>query len=213
MLAHDVGVNVARVHGKVIADQIAQACGVQRGARANDAAGVKAGELQRDMRHNIHRIGGDQEDSLESGGDDRLHNGLEHGGVALEQVNPALARFLGDAGADHGDIRIRTVAVLPGGYFHVGSGERQPVVEIHGLARGALLVNIDEQHLIADVLVQHGVGIAHAHQPGADQGDFSLICYHGDRPPCTVLFCPQRAEKSGREKILKIACILRAFLL
>jgi hypothetical protein len=54
------------------------------------------------------------------------------------------------------------------------------VVQVHGLALGAVPVDVHQHQLVAHSLVQGGVGKAHAHHAGAHQDDFPFIQNHVD---------------------------------
>ena len=178
VLADHVGVHMARVNVKIFAQQIAQACGVERGAGADDLGGVEARELVGDAGHNVDGVGGDEEDAVKARGNYARHDRLKHLVVALKKLQPGFALLLVDARADHHHVGVAAVGVVAVVDLHAGVGERQAVVEVHRFASGAHLVEIDKHKLVADALVQRGVGEAHAHHAGADQHYFSFQVCH-----------------------------------
>lgn len=97
--------------------------------------------------------------------------------------NPAFAGLLGDAGAEGYNVGSGAVGVIPGINLHVGAGKGQSVIEIHGLAFGPLAINVDEYQLIANILVQHGIGVAHSYKAGAYQRNLPIVGFHSCKPP------------------------------
>ena len=175
MFADDIGVHVAGVNGEVFTQQIAETGGIQRCAGTDDTAGIEAGEGAGDAGHNVHRVGSHQKDSVKARFRHRSDDGAEHLGVPVQQIQTGLAGLLGYAGANDHDIGVGAVGIVSGVDFHMGSGESQTVIQVHGFAPGPLFVQVDEHQLITGILVQKGVGIAHAHHAGADQNDFAVV--------------------------------------
>ena len=169
MLPNHIGVHIAGIDREILPEQVPQPGGVQRGAAAQHPTGVEAGQRTGNPGHDIHRIGGYQKDAVKAGFGYRTDNGTENRGVSLQKIQPGFPRFLRDPGADDHDIRVRAVGVFPGVDFHAGGGKGQPVVQIHRLSPGPLPVQVDQNKLVAGVLVQQRVSVAHPHHAGADQ--------------------------------------------
>ena len=210
VLADDVGVDVAGVHGEVIPQQVAQPGGVQGGAGAEHPVGIEAGELVGDPGHNVHRVGGHQEDPREARVGDGPDDGLEHRRVPLEQRSRRDSPgFWLTPGADDHNVGVGAVAVIPGVNFHAGGGKSHAVVQVHGLALGAVPVDVHQHQLVAHSLVQGGVGKAHAHHAGAHQDDFPFIQNHVDAllfqgaegpAPAAFAYIVPRFSKKGKRK-------------
>ena len=178
MLAHDVGVYVSGIHLQVFAQKITQARRVQGSAASQHPPWVEPGQHAGDPGHDVHRVGCHQEYPVKARGGHRIDDGAEHLGVALQQVQTGFPRLLGHPGADHHDVRIRAVAVLPRVDRHAGVGEGQAVVQVHGFPDRPGLVHVDQHQLVADRLVQQAVGVAHPYHPGANDYHFPLIYSH-----------------------------------
>ena len=178
MLTHHIAVNAARVYLEVAADQVAESRGVERGAAADDALRVKAREIAGHLGHDIDRVGRNQEDAVKAGVRDRLHNRLKDGRVPREQIHAALARLLRDTRADGHDIRLLAVGVSAAPNLHMGTGEGKTVIQVHGLSLGFFLHIVNQDKLIAGLLIQHCIGIAHTDHAAANQYNSSLILSH-----------------------------------
>ena len=112
----------------------------------------------------------------------RLDDGLENLRVGRQQIASRLTRLLGDASADRHDVRIPAVAVVAVPDLHVPVGEGKRMIEVHRLALRLLLHIVNQRQLIAGILIQHRVGIAHAHHTAADQHHSLLLFAHDNRP-------------------------------
>ena len=67
VFTQDVTMNVAAVYAKFLAQQVAEASGVQISARTNDAFGGEAGNLLDDARHYVNWVGDDQDNCIRAG--------------------------------------------------------------------------------------------------------------------------------------------------
>ncbi len=183
MLPHDIGMDIARVNREIAAKHIPETGGIEGSSGANHPVRVKPGQLQSDMGHDIHRIGRNQEDSLESGVHHRLHDRLEYRCIPLEQVCAGLTRLLCHPRADRYNICIFTVGVISCPDFHVRAGKSKAVVQVHRFPLRALAVDVYQNQLIADVLVHECIRKAHAHQTCPNQYHLSFIrCLHVSPP-------------------------------
>ena len=198
MLPHHVGVDIPGIHRKIFSQQIPQTGGIQGGAGAQHPPGIEAGQGAGHPGHDVHRIGGHQEDPVEPGLRHRIDDGLEHPGVALKQVQPGLSRLLRHTGADDHNVRVGAIPVVAGVYFHMGAGKGQAVVQIHGLPLRPLPVNVKKHQLVAGILIQQGVGVAHAHHTSADKDHFTVIVHPVSLLFYTALFSPLSGKLSPR---------------
>ena len=92
-----------RRDAEVLAEQPAEAGGVEDGAGADDASGRQAGEAGRDLGHHVDGVGGDEQDRVGGGVEDAGDHVAEHRGVAAEEREAGLARRLRHAGGDDDD--------------------------------------------------------------------------------------------------------------
>ena len=81
MLADDVAVHAARIDAEPLADQGAQPGRVEHRARPDHAAGREAGELQRGVGQDVHRVRDDQQDGVRRGRGDLGDHAAEDLGV------------------------------------------------------------------------------------------------------------------------------------
>jgi len=117
VLAHHVGVDVGGVDAEPAAEEGAEARGVERRARAEDAGRSHAplgGEARGEVGHHVDRVRGHDEDGLrgliEDGGNDLA----EDGGVPGQQLEARLAGPLADARGQDDHARAGQVRVPAG---------------------------------------------------------------------------------------------------
>lgn len=83
------------------------------------------------------------------------------------------------------------------------------MVEVHGFTLRALPVDIDENKFVANVLVEHRVGVAHPDKSGADQNHLSCFQFHCHLSYPVVSLSMSRTAKNrpgfshGLTKLLK----------
>ena len=171
MLADDVGVDAHGRHLEVFAEHVAEAGGVQHGAGADDAVGRQAGELPGGVGQNVDGVGGDEEDAVESVGHDVVDDGLEDLHVLVHQLQPGFAGLLGGAGAQDDERGVLAVGVGAAGDLGAGGGPDDAVVEVHDVALGFALVDVDDREVVADSLVDQGVCVGDSDVAGADEHD------------------------------------------
>jgi len=93
----------------------------------------------------------------EVGADDLRHDVAENGSVALEQVQPCLARPLVRSGGDDDGLGARELLVSAGVDAH-RADEGHPVVQVHRLALGPRAVGVDEHELVRQAALHQRVG-------------------------------------------------------
>jgi hypothetical protein len=105
MLAADVGVDAARVHAQVLAQQVSEAGSVQYRSRAEYAVRGQARQPDGGAGEHVHRVRGDDDDPLRVGRGHARHDLAEDLDVALDQVQARLALLLPHACGNDGDGR------------------------------------------------------------------------------------------------------------
>jgi hypothetical protein len=106
VLAEDEGVDGARLDPERVGEQVPQAGGVEHGPGTDHPLGRQVELLLRDLRQDVHRVGGHQQDALETPLDELADAVADHAGVGFEQVQArrrAAAGFVGRARRDYGD--------------------------------------------------------------------------------------------------------------
>ena len=130
-----------------------KAGGVGNRARADHARRRKTRDPRGDLGHRVDRVGRDQQDRVRCSGQDLGQDVGEHRGVALEQVEPALARALAEAGRQ--DHRARAFEVrIVARPDAADVGERRRVQDVLGLGQCAPSVLVD-QHDLARGAAEH----------------------------------------------------------
>lgn len=127
----------------------------------------------------MSQVGGHQKDAVKSVGHHRRHNALHNLRGGGQFIQPALAgaqRAAGDG--DHRDIDIGAVAGLAGGDGHHPRQVGRGVAQVLSVGLSALLVKVDEDQLLANALVEQGVGRRRADIAGANNHHFTGFGVH-----------------------------------
>ena len=104
MLADDHTVNGVRRDSELFSNECAKARRVEGRARAEDAAGGKAGELLRNVRHDVDRVRYDDDDCVWRRSGYLWNDLLEDTKVAADERKARLARILSGSRRDNYDI-------------------------------------------------------------------------------------------------------------
>ena len=150
MFAHDVGVDVARVHSGAFADELAEAGAVQNGAGAHDQRRRRV-QGAGDAGHDVHRVGDQQHHGIGRDFDDLRHDAGEDGGVAREQVQARFAGFLVRAGGDDDQRRAFEVGIVAGVGAHA-LGKRCAVGDVGSFGLGARFVAVNQHDFAASAV-------------------------------------------------------------
>ena len=170
MLADDVGVDAARIDAAVLAEEMAEPCGVEDGPRSDHALRQQSRELPRREGQHVHRVGGDEQHGLRVRGRDPRHHLPEDCRVARRQIEPRLPRLLPRSGSQHDHVCRLTVAVVAGpDASRVGEGHG--VAQVHRLALGPAAVCVDQHDLRREAVKHQSVGQGRAHVAGANNDD------------------------------------------
>ena len=170
VFAHDVGVDVARVHSGAFADELAEAGAVEDGAGAHHQRRVRV-QRAGDAGHDVHRVGDKQHDRIGCGLDDLRHDAGEDGGVARQQVQPRFARFLVGAGGDDDQRGTGEVFVVARVGTHA-FGERRAVGDVGGFGLGTRFVAVNQHDFATGAVEHHCVCGGGADESGADDSYF-----------------------------------------
>ncbi len=172
MLADDVGVHAAWIYAQVLAQQITEAGCIQDGAGADHPLGREARYLPGHVAQHVHRIGGDEQDAGGVVCGDARDDVLENRRVALHQVEPRLPRSLGCSGGHDHHVGPGAIGIVAGPDAR-RMGERHGVVQVHRLALGALVVNVNQHDFPHQAVEQQRVGKGRADLAGAYHGDLA----------------------------------------
>lgn len=179
MLAEDKGVDALGANLQFLRQQATQAGGIQPDAGAQHLAARQAGKLPYLPGDDVAGVGGHQKDAVKSVGHHRRHNALHNLRGGGQFIQPALAgaqRAAGDG--DHRDIDIGAVAGLAGGDGHHPRQVGRGVAQVLSVGLSALLVKVDEDQLLANALVEQGVGRRRADIAGANNHHFTGFGVH-----------------------------------
>ena len=177
MLAIDMGVNILRADLEFLCQLGLQTNGIQYGTGTNDVLSRDAGNFVEHISHHIHRIGHDDINGI--GG--ILHNVgrnlLQNIDVGLRQLQTRLAGLPRHTGGDNHDGGANRILVMAWP-DDCGRGKSRALVDIHCLAKGFLLVNINQKDLRCNV---------HSHQVVCNGRTDAACAHNGDF--CTHDIC------------------------
>lgn len=174
VLTHDVGLNVARVNLDVSAEHLLQTAGVEHGTGADDMALGQAGHLDGGIGQNINRVGDDEQNAVEAGLLNLGDNGLKDVDVLVDQVQAGLAGLLGSTSGDDDHSGIGDIGIIASVDLH-RLGKRHAVRDIQGLALGAVLVHVDEDHLREQTTLHQRERRRRTDETAADNSDLLLV--------------------------------------
>ena len=157
MLADDVGVDGGGGHFVEFAHHVAEASGVKDGARADDAVSGQTRVLPHGVGKDIHGVGGNKENAIETAGHHLVHDGLHDVHVLVHQLQAGFAGFLGCTCADDHECGISAVFVGAFGDLGAGGSPDDTMVEVHDVAFKLLFVDVDDGQVVTHPLVDQCV--------------------------------------------------------
>ena len=174
VLAHDIGLDIARVNLDVGTKHLLQTAGVEHGAGTDDVALGQAGHLDGGVGQNIDRVGDDEQDAVEAGLLNLGDNGLKDVDVLVDQVQAGLTGLLGSASGDDDHGGVGDIGIIAGVDLH-RLGKRHAVRDIQGLTLGAVLVHVDEDHLGEQTALHQRERRRRTDETAADNSDLLLV--------------------------------------
>ena len=174
MLAHDIGLDIARVNLNVSAEHLLQTAGVEHGAGTDDVALGQAGHLDSGVGQNINRVGDDEQNAVEARLLNLGNNGLKDVDVLVNQVQAGLTGLLGSTGGDDDHGGVGDIGIIASVDLH-RLGKRHAVRDIQGLALGAVLVHVDEDHLGEQATLHQRERRRRTDETAADNSDLLLV--------------------------------------
>src|ERR1039457_5278456 len=136
-------------------------------------------EVRRKMGHYIHRIGGNYQYGIGCIGKDFRHNLAEHVSIALQKLQPVLARLLVNSGSYYDGEAPFQIYVTAGGYFQ-RSGKWDGVINIVSLGTTASFIFVNQHDFAADPFHHHGVSRCRTDKTTSDNTNFHKA------PPCST---------------------------
>ena len=179
VLAEDKSVDALGANVQLLRQQTAQAGGIQPDAGAQHLAARQAGELPYLPGDDVAGVRGHQKDAVKPIGHHRWHDALHYlrgGGQFIQSALAWTQRAAGDG--DHRDVDISAVASLAGRDGHHPRQIGRGIAEVLSVGLGALLVNVDEDQLLADALIEQRVGRRRADVAGANNHHFTGFGVH-----------------------------------
>ena len=174
VLAHDIGLNVARVNLDMSAEHLLQTAGVEHGAGADDMALGQTGHLDGGVGQNVDRVGDDEQNAVEARLLNLGNNGLKDADVLVDQVQAGLTGLLSSASGDDDHGGVGDIRIIAGVDLH-RLGKRHAVRNIQGLALGAVLVHVDENHLGEQTTLHQRERRRRTDETAADNSDLLLV--------------------------------------
>ena len=174
MLAHDVGLDIARVDLDVGAEHLLQTAGVEHGAGADDVALGQTGHLDGGVGQNVDRVGDDEQNAVEARLLNLGNNGLEDADVLVDQVQAGLTGLLGSASGDDDHGGVGDIGIIAGVDLH-RLGKRHAVRDIQSLTLGAVLVHVDEDHFREQTALHQRERRRRTDETATDNSDLLLV--------------------------------------
>ena len=174
VLAHDIGLDIARVNLDVGTKHLLQTASVEHGAGADDMALGQAGHLDGSIGQNINRVGDDEQNAVEAGLLNLGDNGLKDVYVLVDQVQAGLTGLLGSTGGDDDHGGVGDIGIIAGVDLH-RLGKRHAVRDIQGLTLGTVLVHVDEDHLGEQTTLHQCERRRRTDETAADNSDLLLV--------------------------------------
>ena len=131
-----------------------------------------AGDFVEHIRQHIDRVGDDDIDCIWRGGGDLRGNVLDDVDIGLRQFQTALSGLAGKTRGDDDDIGAGGSVIIAGTNDRRGT-ERRALIDIHGLAKGLLLVDVDQDDLGCDTLDHQVVCDRGAYASRADDSNLT----------------------------------------
>ena len=174
VLAHDIGLDIARVDLNVGTKHLLQTTGVEHGTGADDMALGQAGHLDGGIGQNIDRVGDDEQNAVEARLLNLGDNGLKDVDVLVDQVQAGLTGLLGSASGDDDHGGVGDIGIIAGVDLH-RLGKRHAVRDIQSLTLGAVLVHVDEDHLGEQTALHQRERRRRTDETAADNSDLLLV--------------------------------------
>jgi hypothetical protein len=128
------------------------------------------GEVRRHVRHDVHRIGDDQQQCVGCHAEHRWDDLPKHIAVTLQQLQARFARLLRHAAGDDDHARLFEIRVLPGTHRQ-RVRERDRVVDVVGLGLGARAIHVHQHNLPPHAAHEERVGRGRADHAAADDAN------------------------------------------
>jgi hypothetical protein len=168
--------DVVRIDATLTAQQTAEPGGVQGGAGAEDPSRghpTSRRESRGQMRHHVHRVGGDDQHRFRGPGGHGGHDLTKDPCVPPEQLQPRLTGFLSDARAEDDDPASDQIRVASGPKMK-GMRKRHSMADVVRLGDNAGRVFVHQYDLASHALHHQGVAGRGTDEPAADDADFHL---------------------------------------
>ena len=95
----------------------------------------------------VDGVAGDDEDSLKTGGDDRVDDRLQDSSVLVDQVQAGFTGLPGNPGRDYHHVGVICVRIATSDHPN-GAGQWGDVSEVDGVPGGLLLVPVNDDQLV-----------------------------------------------------------------
>ena len=182
VLAVDVRVDILWADAEALCKRRLQAAGVEDGAGADDVALGNAGNFVEHIRQHVDRVRYDNIDGVRRGSCDLRGNVLDDVDVGLRQLQPALSGLAGKTRGNNDNVGAGGRVIVAGADDRRRT-ERRALIDIHGLAKGLLLIDVDQDDLRCGALDHQVVRNRGADASRADNSDLA----HTQKPPISDL--------------------------
>ena len=171
VLAGDVGMHVLDVDAGLLRDQEAQTGGVQIGAGTEHLIGRQAGQLERDMGDDIHRVGDEHIDGVGCHIHHARNDGLHDVDGCTGKIETGLPGLLTGACGDDDHVGVTADLHVVGTLQGDGREEAGAVLHIEHLGLDAVLGDVLEDDLSSHTALGGGEGQRGADGSGTDDGE------------------------------------------
>lgn len=189
MLAHADGLDLLGVHAHNLREGTAQAGAVEQRAGAKDLRARQAEVAVKVLGHHVAGIGNADQDAVEAALAKRGHHAFQHLERAVEHLQARLAGATRTAGGQDHEVGVGTIGVLAHANDEVVAQAGSQILEVQGLRRGGLFIDVDEDDLVHQVLEHQAQGAVGTHAPRADDDSLTGpdLVVHG-LPPMTTFY-------------------------
>ena len=171
MLAVHMGVDIPGADAEGFGQLRLEPRRIQNRAGTDDAVGRDAGDFMEHIRHDVHGIG-DNDVNCVRGVFDHIGGNIPQDiHIGLRQLQPGLTGFAGKTGGDDHHLGTSGIGIIAG----PDNGRRAEggsLVNVHRLAKGFLLIDINEHDFRGNIGRHHVVCNGCANAARADDRDF-----------------------------------------
>ena len=161
----------------MIAQQSPKSRSVQNRAAANDSLAWKSGESEGYFRHNVCRIGRNQQSCVRRRGNNLRNNAFKNFHIAAQQVYSGLSGFLISPGRNNNDLCAFQI-FISSALNLIGISKRSSVGNIHGLRHCPLFISVNQNNFTGHTAHNQSKSGCASYRTGPDNSNFHIFSPH-----------------------------------